>query len=636
MSVTGYNVNFKELYYIFKQKTSGTNITTGYTSGGIDLSNIFQPYISGIKANPTGYNVGGNDLCNIFENLIGVSVTDYNPFSADITPTSYTYYIFSVSDTLILPSINDVYIFLIGGGGGGGSGLGYEGGGAGGNVITAGPVDLSGNYTITIGSGGLGGPFTGGDFNGANGSHGGTTSMSGLNVSLTASGGGGGGGSAQGSIGAGGTSNSGNGGTHGLTVTNVQGTGNGYGNNGYLYTFQDSTQFKFGGGGGAGGRNSSATTPTGTAGGGGVFGSYGSPSINYTSDTGGCGGTGSGGISTFQGFDFSFNGIVYNTGSGGGGGGNSSSNYYSPGGKGNEGLAIIYYPNYIYPPFTYSGNFDLSYSYVSGYYCVTLTIPTNNGFTQLSATGTFTTLQNLSNVNIVIVGGGGGGGEASIAYDNGGGGGGGGSINQQSALTLTSHVSYNVQIGYGGAGGNSQGTGSPYVTNSNSYGLQGDNTIFDSYQATGGNGGIAGDPDNGGTGGSGGTGGGSGGTGGGNFSSTNGSSGTNITIPNIGSYYFSGGGGGGSYYQQGSSASGGLGGGGAEGFGTTPNNGVDYTGPNNIFYEVNPLNLPSYQPSYFGFLKTGGGGGGGNGNGSTYIPGSCGGSGIVVISFQYP
>ena len=161
MNPTGYNVNSVDLIYIFKPKTSGSNPTTGFISGGVDLSNLFQPLDTATApAAPTGYTVTNyGDLNTIFQNLKNYVVTTYNPFSANTAVTGYTYNIFSVNGTLTLPSsVNNAYIFLIGGGGGGGSGLGYEGGGAGGNVTTSsGPVTLAaGDYTINVGNGGAG------------------------------------------------------------------------------------------------------------------------------------------------------------------------------------------------------------------------------------------------------------------------------------------------------------------------------------------------------------------------------------------------------------------------------------------------------------------------------------------------
>ena len=47
-----------------------SNPTTYYNVGGIDLSNIFQPYSSGALARATGYRIlGGQDLNQIFAPL---------------------------------------------------------------------------------------------------------------------------------------------------------------------------------------------------------------------------------------------------------------------------------------------------------------------------------------------------------------------------------------------------------------------------------------------------------------------------------------------------------------------------------------------------------------------------------------
>jgi hypothetical protein len=44
MSNTGYTIDGTDLINIFKLKTSGTNIKTGYIiSKGLDLADIFQP-----------------------------------------------------------------------------------------------------------------------------------------------------------------------------------------------------------------------------------------------------------------------------------------------------------------------------------------------------------------------------------------------------------------------------------------------------------------------------------------------------------------------------------------------------------------------------------------------------------------
>ena len=166
IKTTGYSsVNQKDLIYIFKPYSSGTNPITKYSTEGINLAEIFQPYTEGnIKARAIEnylYNEV-DDLNTIFENLVTNNVTDYNPFSSSTSVTSYTYNIFNVSGIFTLEqSVSNAHILIIGGGGGGGGGgintdqnnqPHYEG--SGGNSITLGPVSLNaGTYTISIGYG---------------------------------------------------------------------------------------------------------------------------------------------------------------------------------------------------------------------------------------------------------------------------------------------------------------------------------------------------------------------------------------------------------------------------------------------------------------------------------------------------
>ena len=164
IKTTGYSsVNQKDLIYIFKPYSSGTNPITKYSSEGINLAEIFQPYTEGnIKARAIeNYLYNNVDLNTIFENLVTNNVTDYNPFSSSTSVTSYTYNIFNVSGTFTLEqSVSNAHILVIGGGGGGGGGINtdqnnqlrYEG--SGGNSISLGPVSLNaGTYTISIGYG---------------------------------------------------------------------------------------------------------------------------------------------------------------------------------------------------------------------------------------------------------------------------------------------------------------------------------------------------------------------------------------------------------------------------------------------------------------------------------------------------
>jgi hypothetical protein len=169
LNTTGYSsINQKDLIYIFKPYSSGTNPITKYSSDGINLAEIFQPYTEGnIKARAIeNYLYNDVDLNTIFENLVTNNITDYNPFSSSTTVTSYTYNIFNVSGTFTLEqSVSNAHILVIGGGGGinmlqnneqntsqTSNQPRYEG--SGGNSITLGPVSLNaGTYTISIGYG---------------------------------------------------------------------------------------------------------------------------------------------------------------------------------------------------------------------------------------------------------------------------------------------------------------------------------------------------------------------------------------------------------------------------------------------------------------------------------------------------
>lgn len=61
-----------------------SNPQTYYTVGSTDLSNIFQPYSGGPKANLTGYTVNGNDLNNIFMPYTSGTKTSQTGFSVSV------------------------------------------------------------------------------------------------------------------------------------------------------------------------------------------------------------------------------------------------------------------------------------------------------------------------------------------------------------------------------------------------------------------------------------------------------------------------------------------------------------------------------------------------------------------------
>lgn len=275
-------------------------------------------------------------------------------------------------------------------------------------------------------------------------------------------------------------------------------------------------------------------------------------------------------------------------------------------------------------PISITGDASSNYTYTGSYYIITF--QNSNGYTQTTSNYTITFNQNINNLNYVIVGGGGGGGsDNSITYKDGGGGGAGGCITSGS-INVICGKTYNISVGYGGQSQSSN----------NQNGGTGGSSSFSSYNANGGQGGFS--YINGGTGGVGTNGGKTGGTGG-IYSSTSATDGVNSSVyykipPNQpdsinNMFYFSGGGGGGSYYQQASSSNGGLGGGGAGGFSTGYNYGQPYYGPNGIYY-------PAGSTSFNGLISTGGGGAGQNGNNTPGGNVGVGGSGIVVLYFQYP
>ena len=350
-----------------------------------DLSDIFaalkpndvpgpQIQLFSESANDSNIIISLSNFYKTDSNFLGLR---YNPFSAckDIS-TDYIYFIIN-DDWQYIPRQNyeGVTLILIGAGGGGGSGLGYTGGGAGGNYLKKVITLTAGyKYIVTIGKGGAGGAYTYGNFYGNSGKPGGSTSFVEFNgvepgdIFEFAAGGGGGGGSKRGTIGQGGTNNNPNnygyGGTYSKTITNTSGTGKGYGYDGVSVTFPtegiysngttntQTVTFTFAPGGGAGGRDSSGTRKPMMPGGGGVgiyqqqtqYGCDTNTTFGY--DTGGNGGLGSMGISTFNGNFYNFDGNNYNVGSGGGGGGNNSARNYSRGGAGGDGLAILVVPKY--------------------------------------------------------------------------------------------------------------------------------------------------------------------------------------------------------------------------------------------------------------------------------------------------
>lgn len=281
--------------------------------------------------------------------------------------------------------------------------------------------------------------------------------------------------------------------------------------------------------------------------------------------------------------------------------------------------------------FTITPDAQYSIFYSGGYYTIALTYSGNSNITFY---------ENLNNIQLVVVGGGGGAGAntgGNFGLVDGGGGGAGGQISNTN-INISANLPYSFIIGAGGRGGYSTG-----IIGNSGIGASGGTTSFSTTIASGGLGGhppissVLGP----GLGGAGAGGGGGGGDGGVDLNphftpSINGDPGSSILIGAT-NYYFGGGGAGGSYVGQPTSLSnnaGGLGGGGGSGSGIYGNNGVSWT---------SPTLTPNYSagfdtPAFGGWASTGGGGAGGNGASSipAYKEGGKGGSGIVVLYFQYP
>ncbi len=105
-------------------------------------------------------------------------------------------------------------------------------------------------------------------------------------------------------------------------------------------------------------------------------------------------------------------------------------------------------------------------------------LPTIQSFTSVGTTS-WTAPAGVTSVDYLLVGGGGGGGNG---YDSGGGGGAGGGMVLTGTLSVTPGNSYTVTVGNGGIGGAD--------TRANNPGTDGDNSVFDTITATGGQGGY--------------------------------------------------------------------------------------------------------------------------------------------------
>lgn len=352
---TGYIVGTTDLSQIFQPLNGGTpGITTGFLVGNTDLNQLFAPLNGVTHGITTGFLVfsgqTGQDLNQIFAPKQYVTVTNQD----NLTYTSQIIngnivYTFNVIEqvssytsgstgwipgtaTISFAGITSSNVILIGGGGAGGncsnSSSASGGGGGGGGFYSAQLTGITGNYYITVGSGGNK-IFNFGPTKYLSGQ---PTTIGNTSTTLLTAFGGSVGSFPNGGLGGlGGTGgmsqiSSFNGGTGGNGSENI-GPGT-TGSNGF--TAQTNYAYILGGGGGGGGYsyNNSQFPPNNNCGSG--FGA--------TSNLGGYPGN------TASQSDLNYaNGVGY--GAGGGGSVGIGSNAYFLNGFGSAGAIIIYFPN---------------------------------------------------------------------------------------------------------------------------------------------------------------------------------------------------------------------------------------------------------------------------------------------------
>jgi hypothetical protein len=257
----------------------------------------------------------------------------------------------TVNDTSTTPPLVVEYLVVAGGGGGGGVLAAGGGGGGGYRTASSVPLNISTNYTVTIGAGGNGG---GGSGPPAPASQPGNPSTF---DTITSTGGGRGSGFGV----SGGTSSneatsggSGGGGSAGYYPGGSGTPGQGFSGGNSSYPTPDN---RYGGAGGGGAGEAGAPLITGTPGGRGGNGLLFPTTGQYYA--GGGGGSGRGASTTFGasggtggggagGGASAGNNGTSNTGGGGGGSGDANQNYTpsSRGGNGGSGIVILKYPQY--------------------------------------------------------------------------------------------------------------------------------------------------------------------------------------------------------------------------------------------------------------------------------------------------
>ena len=458
---------------VFQETNANGNWALQYDNGGDEVTSILNNCSFYTTETGTNDYAGGPGLIlnnNAFRYAPGttgatltnaVTAQTMDATTYELTANNNTHGVYSGTyawgTDMWVPEALRTLDYLVVGGGGGGSN--YGGGGAGGyRTATNQIIDLSTNYTVTVGSGGSGGTT------GANGSNS-------VFLNITAAGGGRGGVNPDPATGADG--GSGGGGRFGYiaggsgntpSVSPSQGNDGGSGGN--------STTYLGGGGGGAGavgGNGAEATDGAAGAGGNGLESSITGSALYYAGGGGGGGytppgaaapgGLGGGGVGGKTGSNSG--GGVTNTGGGGGGAGNTPSS----GSSGGSGVVILKYPAAWLLTID-AGLTSTTDTSVTEFKITTFTAGTGSiQFSEPAAASS-------TNIEYLMVAGGASGG----SY---GGGGGAGGLLQGSMSKSTGDV-HTFTVGAGGAGFDTNVT----------YGNDGSNSVALGLTAIGGGGGA--------------------------------------------------------------------------------------------------------------------------------------------------
>ena len=354
--------------------------TIGTATGGGNLATV--PFTAAAVGGPaTTFTATSNP-----DSITGSSLSSPIVVDGLTAGTSYTFTVrgtnatgsseLTTASNSVTPVNGVDFLVIAGGGGGAGFTTAGGGGGAGGFRTSTGTsgensaaesrfgIDLSTNYTVTVGAGGAGGNYVNAPSNlgkrGSNsvfatitsiGGGGGVSSSSDSNNPPLKNGGSGGGGhntSPSYRLPGTGTANQGFGGGNGggsSATTYIAGGGGGAGALG-----GDGILTVKGGNGGAGIASSiTGTSVTYAGGGGGAAGRESSGATNVPGGNGGVGGGGAGGSNAIGSGKNGINGTL-NTGGGAGGGGINGSdspfpNFYGTGGTGGSGVVILRYPS---------------------------------------------------------------------------------------------------------------------------------------------------------------------------------------------------------------------------------------------------------------------------------------------------